>query len=69
MPLSLLRKKPPAAEPVCCCRYCGNEPHDVRIMITHAGLCICDVCVEMCADVVRRQIRNEDWEKLRHFAP
>ncbi|HAX3359232.1 TPA: carboxylate--amine ligase [Escherichia coli] len=36
------------------CSFCYKPNHDVKLMITGEGVCICDECVEVCAMGVRK---------------
>src|SRR6266849_9170164 len=36
------------------CSFCGKADHEVRHLITGATVCICDICVERCADILHK---------------
>lgn len=51
------------------CLLCGKGREDARILLHFSRILICDECVELCYSVVRAELRSEDWERLKGFAP
>ena len=38
------------------CSFCGKSQHEVRKLIAGPNVFICNECVELCADIIRRRI-------------
>ena len=39
------------------CSFCGKSQHEVRKLIAGPTVFICDKCVELCTDIIRRPPR------------
>jgi ATP-dependent Clp protease ATP-binding subunit ClpX len=37
------------------CSFCGKSQHEVRKLIAGLAVCICNECVEVCADILREE--------------
>jgi len=46
--------KPDVPQPLRC-SFCGKSQHDVRKLIAGPGVYVCDACVEVCLDVIRKE--------------
>lgn len=42
------------------CSFCGKSEHVVRKLIAGKGVYICDGCIEICNEILRRDIDEED---------
>ena len=38
------------------CSFCGKSQHEVRKPIAGPTVFVCDKCVELCMDIIRRRI-------------
>ncbi len=46
------------------CSFCGKSQHEVRKLIAGPSVFICDECVDLCNDIIREEVReNEDSKK------
>ncbi|MDR1498796.1 MAG: ATP-dependent Clp protease ATP-binding subunit ClpX [Rickettsiales bacterium] len=54
-------------EPVLACSFCGKTQKEVRKLISGPGVSICDACVALCAEVVKNDTSNSDFnfQKLK----
>ena len=34
------------------CTFCGKSENQVRKLVTGSGAAICDVCIELCVDII-----------------
>jgi ATP-dependent Clp protease ATP-binding subunit ClpX len=41
------------------CSFCGKSDSEVRKLIAGPGVCICDACVELCIDILDRELAEE----------
>lgn len=37
------------------CSFCDRTNNDVSVMIAGPGVCICDICVLLCVEVIFKQ--------------
>jgi len=58
-----------AIEPRVECHFCGAREHEARLLLTYRGVQFCDACVTLCNSIVRAHLREDDWERLKAFAP
>ena len=42
------------------CSFCGKSQHEVRKLIAGPSVFVCDECVELCNDIIREEIQEED---------
>ena len=43
------------------CNFCGKSQHEVRKLIAGPSVYVCDECVELCNDIIREELQeNED---------
>ena len=49
------------------CSFCGKSQHEVRKLIAGPTAFICDVCVELCIDIIREE--NKSSVKSRDRIP
>ena len=40
------------------CSFCGKSQHEVRKLIAGPSVFICDECVELCNDIIRKRLRT-----------
>jgi len=45
------------------CSFCGKSQHEVRKLIAGPSVFICDECVDLCNDIIREEIQDEDGLK------
>ncbi len=46
------------------CSFCGKSQHEVRKLIAGPSVFICDECVDLCNDIIREEVReNEEGKK------
>ena len=45
------------------CSFCGKSQHEVRKLIAGPSVFICDECIELCNDIIREEIQNEQSVK------
>jgi ATP-dependent Clp protease ATP-binding subunit ClpX len=51
------------------CSFCGKSQHEVRKLIAGPSVFICDECVDLCNDIIREEVQNnnggrEDGDRL-----
>ena len=39
------------------CSFCGKSQHEVRKLIAGPSVYICDECVELCNDIIRKKLK------------
>ncbi len=44
------------------CSFCGKSQHEVRKLIAGPSVFICDECVDLCNDIIREEIQEQDAE-------
>lgn len=50
------------------CSFCGKSQHEVRKLIAGPSVFICDECVELCNDIIREEVHeNESTDEQRHL--
>ena len=42
------------------CSFCGKSQHEVRKLIAGPSVFICDECVELCNDIIREEIQEDN---------
>lgn len=42
------------------CSFCGKSQHEVRKLIAGPSVFVCDECVELCNDIIREEVQDED---------
>ncbi len=42
------------------CSFCGKSQHEVRKLIAGPSVFVCDECVELCNDIIREELQQED---------
>jgi len=42
------------------CSFCGKSQHEVRKLIAGPSVFICDECVDLCNDIIREEIQDQD---------
>ena len=40
------------------CSFCGKSQHDVRKLIAGPSVFVCDECVELCNDIIREELKD-----------
>lgn len=48
------------------CSFCGKSQHEVRKLIAGPSVFICDECVDLCNDIIREEVQDENGLKSRH---
>lgn len=46
------------------CSFCGKSQHEVRKLIAGPSVFICDECIDLCNDIIREEIQNDESSKL-----
>ena len=41
------------------CSFCGKTQDQVRRMVAGNGVFICDQCIDLCADIIERELNEE----------
>ncbi len=47
------------------CSFCGKSQHEVRKLIAGPSVFICDECVDLCNDIIREEVQDENGLKSR----
>ena len=47
------------------CSFCGKSQHEVRKLIAGPSVFICDECVDLCNDIIREEVHDENQLKVR----
>lgn len=47
------------------CSFCGKSQHEVRKLIAGPSVFICDECVDLCNDIIREEVQDENDLKSR----
>ncbi len=42
------------------CSFCGKSQHEVRKLIAGPSVFVCDECVELCNDIIREEVREQN---------
>ncbi len=42
------------------CSFCGKSQHEVRKLIAGPSVFVCDECVELCNDIIREEVQEEN---------
>ena len=42
------------------CSFCGKSQHEVRKLIAGPSVFVCDECVELCNDIIREEVQDQD---------
>ncbi len=42
------------------CSFCGKNQHEVRKLIAGPSVFVCDECVELCNDIIREELQQEE---------
>ncbi len=42
------------------CSFCGKSQHEVRKLIAGPSVFICDECVELCNDIIREEMQDQE---------
>ncbi len=42
------------------CSFCGKSQHEVRKLIAGPSVYICDECVDLCADIIREEVTEDE---------
>ena len=42
------------------CSFCGKSQHEVRKLIAGPSVFVCDECVELCNDIIREELQDND---------
>jgi len=51
------------------CSFCGKSQHEVRKLIAGPSVFICDECVELCNDIIREEVQEEQTATGRNKLP
>ncbi len=51
------------------CSFCGKSQHEVRKLIAGPSVFICDECVDLCNDIIREEVQEEEAEAGRAKLP
>ncbi|GKS68748.1 ATP-dependent Clp protease ATP-binding subunit ClpX [Nitrosomonas sp. PY1] len=53
-----------SSEKLLYCSFCGKSQHEVRKLIAGPSVFICDECIDLCNDIIREEIQNDEASKL-----
>ncbi|HRB29171.1 MAG TPA: ATP-dependent protease ATP-binding subunit ClpX [Nitrosomonas sp.] len=53
-----------SSEKLLYCSFCGKSQHEVRKLIAGPSVFICDECIDLCNDIIRKEIQNDEASKL-----
>ena len=42
------------------CSFCGKSQHEVRKLIAGPSVYVCDECVELCNDIIKDELQDDD---------
>ncbi len=51
------------------CSFCGKSQHEVKKLIAGPSVYVCDECVELCNDIIRDELPEEDAEVVEDNLP
>ena len=51
------------------CSFCGKSQHEVRKLIAGPSVFVCDECVDLCNDIIREEIQEEDSKSTTRKLP
>jgi ATP-dependent Clp protease ATP-binding subunit ClpX len=51
------------------CSFCGKSQHEVKKLIAGPSVYVCDECVELCNDIIRDELPEEDAEAVEDNLP
>jgi ATP-dependent Clp protease ATP-binding subunit ClpX len=51
------------------CSFCGKSQHEVRKLIAGPSVFICDECVDLCNDIIREEVQEENVESKADKLP
>ena len=51
------------------CSFCGKSQNDVRKLIAGPSVFICDECVDLCNDIIREEILDQEQPESEDFLP
>ena len=51
------------------CSFCGKSQHEVRKLIAGPSVFICDECVDLCNDIIREEVQEENVESKTDRLP
>ncbi|OQW93227.1 MAG: ATP-dependent protease ATP-binding subunit ClpX [Beggiatoa sp. IS2] len=51
------------------CSFCGKSQHEVRKLIAGPSVFICDECVELCNDIIREEVHENNGTNIRRRLP
>ena len=55
--------KKSGSEKLLYCSFCGKSQHEVKKLIAGPSVFICDECIDLCNDIIRDEISNEQAGK------
>ena len=51
------------------CSFCGKSQHEVRKLIAGPSVFICDECVDLCNDIIREEVQDNEESKKSDSLP
>jgi ATP-dependent Clp protease ATP-binding subunit ClpX len=51
------------------CSFCGKSQNDVRKLIAGPSVFICDECVDLCNDIIREEILDQEQPESEDYLP
>jgi ATP-dependent Clp protease ATP-binding subunit ClpX len=51
------------------CSFCGKSQNDVRKLIAGPSVFICDECVDLCNDIIREEIADQELPEAKDHLP
>lgn len=49
--------------PVFYCTFCGKSQNEVAVIVRCESACICDICIDICTDIVQKNRDCQDNEE------
>ena len=51
------------------CSFCGKNQNDVSKLIAGPSVFICDECVDLCNDIIREEIIDQEQAESEDYLP
>lgn len=51
------------------CSFCGKSQHEVRKLIAGPSVFVCDECVELCNDIIREELHQDEVQESHEELP
>ena len=51
------------------CHNCGKTDREVLLLVNLKNILVCDVCIALCADIVRNRIHDTIQQRAKVLTP